>query len=348
MLLVLTYFGKQCRISSALPTSIFLQGVNRYLVTWRRRFTPKSQKYFKVLYHTGPGTLTDQEWQKNLLVLNYLDTPNRFSWKQRFLFRLSGSEVTVTSFRMLPRGNEKWFCPIAWNLDKLNMNKGWNNFVSMPNFRMNNLYSNWLQFFRQSLHRDAHGQFWLMCRRDLLFLQPVVYPPQWRKNQVQLRLWSKDCSTSGFFQVFHYKRGFSWKTKLYKKVFFEVTSRLTSFLENVIYFFQNELSQKTAILFFTWTFFTFNFNWFFRNYPSSEKIWNLNKNISSKLLCKTSAKLTFHKVTTSGKPLESSSGIFWLQGCSDSKSSFQYHFCFMNCWNCQVSQIFCKKYKKNV
>ena len=50
--------------------------------------------------------------------------------------RLSRSELTVTSCWMFLRWNKFWLCPLDWNVDKLNMQKGSINVVCW--------FSNWL------------------------------------------------------------------------------------------------------------------------------------------------------------------------------------------------------------
>ena len=72
---------------------------------------------------------------KVLLLLNYLDVPNRASRKQHFCIRLSRSRLRVASFRRFLRWNNFWLCPLNWNVDKLNKQKGSNNVVSMSFFK---------------------------------------------------------------------------------------------------------------------------------------------------------------------------------------------------------------------
>ena len=56
------------------------------------------------------------------------------------------------------------------------MQKGSINVDSFSIFKLINLQSKRLEFFRHDLHRDVFGQVWLMCKKDLLFVRPIFYP----------------------------------------------------------------------------------------------------------------------------------------------------------------------------
>ena len=95
---------------------------------------------------------------------------------------LNSSELTVTSFWMLHGWSKFWLCPLDWNVDESNMQKGSTSAVNMSIFKLNILWSNWLEFFGQDLHRDDSRQVWLMSENDLLFFRSMFYPPHWRKT----------------------------------------------------------------------------------------------------------------------------------------------------------------------
>ena len=61
---------------------------------------------------------------KSSISVDYLDIPNRPSRKQHFWIRRSKSKLTVAFFWMFLRWKNFWLCPLDWNVDKLNMQKG--------------------------------------------------------------------------------------------------------------------------------------------------------------------------------------------------------------------------------
>ena len=114
---------------------------------------------------------------KVLLAFIYLDIATRRSRKQYFWNRPSRSDLTVTSFWRFVRWNYFWLCPFDWNVDRLNMQKGSINVLSMLIFKLINLQSNRFDFFWQCLHPDVFGPFWLICKKKICWLLEHFFIP---------------------------------------------------------------------------------------------------------------------------------------------------------------------------
>ena len=115
---------------------IFLSTFESVVFNWGRLFIPINHKIC-LLHRTW-----SPDWPnvgKLLLVLNYLNIPNRPSRKQHFWFRLSRSELEVKCLRMLRSWNKFWLRPLDWIADKLNMQKASSIVVSRSIFKLNTL-----------------------------------------------------------------------------------------------------------------------------------------------------------------------------------------------------------------
>ena len=117
------------KISYFLSSTSFIFPSTCQSITFKLKLTVNSQKSWNLFFLHRTWSPDWPNVAKILLVLIYLDIPNRPSWKQYFWIRLSRCDMTVTSFWMFLRWNKFWLPPLDWNVDELNMQKGSINFV---------------------------------------------------------------------------------------------------------------------------------------------------------------------------------------------------------------------------
>ena len=99
-------------------------------------------KDMKIIFYIELGVIDWPTVAEVLLVLNYLDIPTRPSWEP-FWICLSRCKLAVTSFSMFLWWNKFWLLPLDWYFDKLNMQKGSINVLSMSTFKL-------IKFLKQS------------------------------------------------------------------------------------------------------------------------------------------------------------------------------------------------------
>ena len=139
----------------ALAASFLRQSVNCFLLTYGNVFFRLSIKF---LSYIRTGVLIDQKWQSAFRTEISRHSNLSFSKTTHSRF-LSWSILAVICFWKLNRWNDQWLYATHWNIIRLNMPKGPNNFLVLPFFRLINTWSKWLDFICWGLSKWKFDSF---------------------------------------------------------------------------------------------------------------------------------------------------------------------------------------------
>ena len=139
----------------ALTASVFRENVNWEFFYWGGLFVPEYPSICLLHQNWNPA------WSK-LAKCSYFEV-SRYSnlsfSKTTFLNFMLRSQMTVIYFQVLIIWNDQWFCPLAWNFAWLNMRKCLISFLFLSSFRLINIWSYQLEFFRGNFYRDVLWQY---------------------------------------------------------------------------------------------------------------------------------------------------------------------------------------------
>ena len=158
----------------ALPAPFFRQSV-----IWWLFFEPNLLflNIEKFVLHIGNGILIDQNC-KNAICIDIFRYSNVFFSETTHLKLPARCELAVIHFQTFRGWNNQWFCPLYWNIDRLNTRKGPINNPILSIFKLIIIRSYWLNFFRR-----------VICKCDLLYLRSIFLCSTLTENiAVRLRL----------------------------------------------------------------------------------------------------------------------------------------------------------------